>query len=284
MIKENKIPHLLFYGPPGTGKTSTILACINEIYDQNYNSLVIHLNASDERGIDVVRDRIKDFCSAGLLFIKNKKKLVILDEADSMTHDAQLTLRQIIVKYSKTVKFCLICNYIYKIIPQLQSRFSKFRFKTLDNKLILKKIKFILNNEKIQYDNNSINILSKNSNGDMRKIINILQFICIKEKKINNEILLKNGIYIENFDIEKITNNLINNNLKNNINMLYDYVDKNYLLDDIINNVISQLFLSSLSNKELIYILVRVSELQSSNIEQKNRIIYFTSLFKEIKL
>ena len=281
LIKANKVPHLLFYGPPGTGKTSTILACTNELYGQQISSFVIHLNASDERGIDVVRERIKDFCNAGLLFVKNKKKLVILDEADSMTQDAQLTLRQMIVKYTKNVRFCLICNYVYKIIPELQSRFSKFRFKILDNNLIVSKIIYILKQENIDYDLDIINILSKNCNGDMRKIINTLQCISINNKKINSQALSNNIIYLNNQEIDDIINNLLNKTLKENITIINDFVNKNYLLDNIIEKIVEGLFSFEISDKKLIYLLEKISNLQSSMVD--NKVVYLVSIFINIR-
>ena len=121
-LHEDKLPHLLFYGPPGTGKTSTILACAKEIYSpREFNSMVLELNASDDRGISVVRGQILNFASTRTIF-NSGFKLVILDEADSMTNDAQNALRRIIEKFTDNVRFCLICNYLSKIIPALQSR------------------------------------------------------------------------------------------------------------------------------------------------------------------
>ena len=125
-ISEEKLPHLLFYGPPGTGKTSTILACAKEIYSpKEFNSMVLELNASDDRGIGVVRGQILSFASTRTIF-NSGYKLVILDEADAMTNDAQNALRRIIEKFTDNVRFCLICNYLSKIIPALQSRYISF--------------------------------------------------------------------------------------------------------------------------------------------------------------
>jgi replication factor C subunit 3/5 len=118
-IDGKTMPHLLFHGPPGTGKTSCMIAIAKEIYGPKaYKSMTLELNASDDRGIDVVRDKIKSFCSTQQLMSKGVK-LVILDECDSMTQAAQFALRRIVEKYSKTTRFCLICNYVAKIIPAL---------------------------------------------------------------------------------------------------------------------------------------------------------------------
>ena len=131
LIDSENLPHLLLYGPPGTGKTSTIIAAAKRMYGKGYSSMALELNASDHaRGIDVVRNQIKEFTGTRQLFPKGVK-LIILDEADAMMNDAQNALRRIIEKYTKNARFCLICNCISKIIPALQSRCTQFRFAPL---------------------------------------------------------------------------------------------------------------------------------------------------------
>merc|ERR1712166_1243888 len=118
LVENKMMPHLLFYGPPGTGKTSTILAIARQMYGKNLQTMVLTLNASDDRGISVVRNQIKEFASTRMVF-SSGHKLIILDEADAMTNDAQMALRRVIEKYTKNVRFCIICNYVSKIIPTL---------------------------------------------------------------------------------------------------------------------------------------------------------------------
>ena len=131
LVSENRLPHLLLYGPPGTGKTSTILAVARALYGAAaMPSMVLELNASDDRGIGVVRQQVVDFASTRTIF-SNKFKLVILDECDAMTKDAQFALRRVIEKYTRNARFCLIANYASKIIPALQSRCTRFRFAPL---------------------------------------------------------------------------------------------------------------------------------------------------------
>lgn len=173
-ISENKLPHLLFYGPPGTGKTSTIVALAREIYGKNYSNMVLELNASDDRGIDVVRNQIKEFASTRQIFSKGFK-LIILDEADAMTNAAQNALRRIIEKYTKNTRFCILANYSHKLTPALLSRCTRFRFQPLPTEAIERRIANVLVYEKIQLSEDAERALIKLSRGDMRRVLNVLQ-------------------------------------------------------------------------------------------------------------
>ena len=193
-ISNKFLPHLLFYGPPGTGKTSTIMACAKEIYGSYLPLMTMELNASDDRGIEVVRNRIKQFVSSGNAFFgktleekKNIFKLVILDETDAMTDDAQAILRQVVEKYTKNARFCLICNYIKKINPALQSRCTTFRFSPLSPVQMEDRISSIAKIEKVNVTSKGINCILKRSNGDMRKALNIMQSVHMAYKKVNEK-------------------------------------------------------------------------------------------------
>ncbi|KAL8807757.1 MAG: hypothetical protein Q9223_002942 [Gallowayella weberi] len=184
-LQASNLPHMLFYGPPGTGKTSTILALAKELYGpEMFKSRVLELNASDERGISIVREKVKDFARMQLsnppLHYKNKYpcppyKIVILDEADSMTQDAQSALRRTMESYSKITRFCLICNYVTRIIDPLASRCSKFRFKSLDQGDARKRLEEIAEIETVKMERGVADALIKCSEGDLRKAITFLQ-------------------------------------------------------------------------------------------------------------
>ncbi|KAI5452773.1 Subunit of heteropentameric Replication factor C (RF-C) [Naganishia albida] len=174
-IKKGRLPHLLFYGPPGTGKTSTILAIARLIYgEETYRSHILELNASDDRGIDVVREQIKGFAQTRVLFSKGFK-LIILDEADMMTNAAQGALRRVIEQYTKNVRFCILCNYVNKITPAIQSRCTKFRFSPLPEKEVEKKVDQVVEREKVNLTADGKQALLKLSKGDMRRALNVLQ-------------------------------------------------------------------------------------------------------------
>ena len=184
LIAANRLPHLLLYGPPGTGKTSTILAIARQLYGSRYSSHILELNASDDRGIDVVREQIKDFASSKQLF-STGYKLIVLDEADQMTKVAQFALRRVIEKYTRGTRFCLICNYVNKIIPALQSRCTKFRFGPLDTLAIEGKMRQIAQQEGVYMTEDGLAAIVKLSEGDMRKCLNILQSTSMSSSTVN---------------------------------------------------------------------------------------------------
>jgi replication factor C subunit 2/4 len=181
-IKTGNISHFLFHGSPGTGKTSAILAMGRDIFKEFFPSRVIEFNASDDRGINAVREKItqeaKKFVAATVSKDGTKippYKIIILDEADSMTDEAQDALRVIIEQYSTVTRFCFICNYISKITDAIKSRCSIVYFKKLSNESIISKLNEIAIKEKMLLPENILNVIIEVSNGDMRKAIMFLQ-------------------------------------------------------------------------------------------------------------
>jgi replication factor C subunit 3/5 len=202
LIESRKLPHLLFYGPPGTGKTSTIQCVARKMFGdtlQSYQAHVLELNASDERKIQTVRDTIKDFAStktmgsgggnSSSVEVADNVKLVILDEADAMTHDAQAALRRIIEKYTRTTRFCLICNHINKIIPAIQSRCTRFRFAPLPDSDLRGRLEWILTQEGVRYDSDGLKAAIKLGHGDMRRCLNILQATYMAHNQITEDLV-----------------------------------------------------------------------------------------------
>jgi replication factor C subunit 2/4 len=180
VLVTKKIPHLLFHGPSGCGKTSTILALAQELFGDTINTnRIIELNASDERGINVIRDKIKKYAKQ---IIKSNKtntlppwKLIILDEADTMTSDSQFALRRIMEQYSRITRFCIICNYHTKIIDPIISRCSVFYFRPINDNEIIKKLEYICNEEKLICSRDLLLKIIKLSRGDLRRAINYFQ-------------------------------------------------------------------------------------------------------------
>lgn len=183
---------MLFYGPPGTGKTSTILALAKSLFGPAlYRSRILELNASDERGIGIVRDKVKNFARAQLSqptgldaayraqYPCPPFKIIILDEADSMTQDAQSALRRTMETYSRITRFCLVCNYVTRIIEPLASRCSKFRFKSLDNSAAGDRLQAIALAENLKLDDGVIDTLIRCGEGDLRRAITYMQSAAI---------------------------------------------------------------------------------------------------------
>jgi replication factor C small subunit len=173
-VKDKNIPHMLFAGPAGTGKTTTALAIAKELYGNTWRQNVLELNASDERGIDVVRGKVKDFArmkSLGDL----SWKIIILDEADALTQEAQQALRRTMENYTNVTRFILLCNYSSKIIEPIQSRCAVFRFRTLEDTDVKKYVERIAHGEKLKIDDNATSAIVHLSEGDLRKVSNLLQ-------------------------------------------------------------------------------------------------------------
>ena len=180
--KKGEMTHFLFYGPPGTGKTSTILAMGREIFKEHYANRVIEFNASDDRGINAVREKITNEAKKFVSQIVHPDgtiipsyKIIILDEADSMTDEAQDALRVIIEQYSTATRFCFICNYITKITDAIKSRCSAVYFKKLSDDCMVNKLKEISTKESMILPDNILKTIIEVSNGDMRKAIMLLQ-------------------------------------------------------------------------------------------------------------
>uniref|UniRef100_A0A336K6C7 Replication factor C subunit 2 n=1 Tax=Culicoides sonorensis TaxID=179676 RepID=A0A336K6C7_CULSO len=175
------LPNLLLYGPPGTGKTSTILAAAHQLFGDIFKDRILELNASDDRGINVIRTKVKTFAQLTASSTRPDGKpcppfkIIILDEADAMTNAAQAALRRTMEMHTKTTRFCLICNYVSKIIEPITSRCTKFRFKPLKEEMVIDRLKLISTSEVIKVDDDALKAIVNVSGGDMRRAITTLQ-------------------------------------------------------------------------------------------------------------
>ncbi|CAM6100388.1 unnamed protein product [Calypogeia fissa] len=242
---ENRLPHLLLYGPPGTGKTSTILAVARKLYGPQFQNMILELNASDDRGIDVVRNQVQDFASTQSITFgaKINVKLIILDEADAMTKDAQFSLRRIIEKYTKNTRFCLICNYVSKIIPALQSRCTRFRFAPLDQAHVLERLRFVVKEEGVDITEGGLNAVVRLAGGDMRKALNILQSTHMASPHVTEEsVYLCTGNPMPK-DVQQIANWLLNDSFTTAFeNVSNMKTNKGLALVDIVKELLPFIF------------------------------------------
>ncbi|MFB6254551.1 MAG: replication factor C small subunit [Halobacteriaceae archaeon] len=184
-VEKDELPHLLFAGEAGTGKTSAAMAIARELYGDEWQENFLELNASDERGIDVVRERIKDFARSS--FGGFAYRIIFLDEADSLTSDAQSALRRTMEQFSNNVRFILSCNYSSQIIDPIQSRCAVFRFSPLADDVIEEYIQMIADEEDITITDDGIDALVYAANGDMRQAINGLQAAAVTGEEVNEE-------------------------------------------------------------------------------------------------
>ena len=173
-VEEKNMPHLLFAGPPGTGKTTSAHCLAHDLYGKNYLQYMLELNASDERGIDVIRSKVKEFARTRVAG-EIPFKIVLLDEADNMTADAQQALRRLMELFTANTRFILIANYPSKIIEPIQSRCAVFRFSPLKKEDVVARLKWIADQEGVEYDEEALVTIYEISEGDMRRAINVLQ-------------------------------------------------------------------------------------------------------------
>lgn len=293
MIDNNKFPHIILYGPPGTGKTSLIMSCAKKIYGDNFNSIILELNGSDDRGINVVREQIKEFSCTQPMLNKiygnsNKYKLVILDEADSMTYDAQFALRRVIENYSVYTRFCLICNYLNKIDMAIQSRCTIFKLGPIEKSLHISHIKKIANLENFNITDDCILNIVELSEGDMRKSINILQslYMSYNDNLTTNSLYISLGYPLPNENIEMLNYVLDQKiDIKETYNKLLFYIDeKNISINDIIKEFTKLLIKKvNLSNQNLAIILHNLANIENRLINNISTEIQLGAIITTIK-
>jgi replication factor C subunit 2/4 len=271
-IKTGELTHLILYGPPGTGKTSIILALVRQLFGEyRLDERVLELNASDDRGINIVRNKIISFSKLSLgtpdiNYPSPPFKIVILDEADAMTSEAQAAMRKVMEQNTNITIFCFICNYINKIIEPIKSRCVKFRFKPVDINLSFYKLKYISQCEKIKLNDNCLMKIAEISEGDMRNAITTLQntkYIKSKNNKITvNDILNATGCVSEN-TMEKIWKICISCSIAEVECLSNKICRKGYQINNIFNfiktKIINSTFLTDKNKSILIIELCKIN-------------------------
>ncbi|AFA40517.1 DNA polymerase III, gamma/tau subunits [Pyrobaculum oguniense TE7] len=208
-VRSGNMPHLLFYGPPGTGKTTMALVLARELYGEYWRENTLELNASDERGINVIRERVKEFARTAPVG-KAPFKLVILDEADNMTSDAQQALRRIMEMYAQNTRFILLANYVSRIIDPIISRCAVFRFSPMPRGLMAERLRHIAKSEGIELRDDAIDLIYEVSEGDMRKAINLLQVAAATSNVVDANAVASATTMIRPADVIELFNLALN--------------------------------------------------------------------------
>jgi len=283
--KTKNVPHLIFAGPAGTGKTTSALALARDVFGgdtwkQNFNEL----NASDERGIGIVRGKIKDFARTAPMG-KTQFKIIFLDEADSLTADAQAALRRTIERYTHICRFILSVNYSSRIIEPIQSRCTVFRFRPIKPDDIKKHIRRIASNEKLEVTPDGLDALIFISRGDLRKAINILQVGASLGRKITAEVLYETSATAKPEDVKTLINSALGGNFMAARNQLYDLLIKYGLSgEDIIKQIHRTIFDLAIPDESKVRLIEKTGEAEFRLIEGSNEHIQLEALLAQFIL
>jgi len=283
-VKTRNIPHMLLAGPAGVGKTTTALALAHDLFKDKVRESFLELNASDERGIDVVRGRIKDFART-LPLTDVPFKIILLDEADALTPDAQHALRRTMEMFAGATRFILSCNYSSKIIEPIQSRCAVFRFKQLSEHDMKEMVKRVAKAEKIEVHDDAAKALIYISEGDMRKIINALQGAAASGKKITEELIYKVSSRAKPVEIKEMLELALKGNFIEARNKL-DHVMLNYGMsgEDVLLQIYREVTTLDLPDRAKVNLVDRIGEYNFRMVEGANERIQLEALLAQIML
>ena len=281
-VSSNNMPHLLLTGPAGTGKTTCSLALAKEMFGDEWKGNFIELNASDERGIDVVRGKIKEFARTAPLG-SAEFKIIFMDEADALTSDAQAALRRTMEKFSKICRFILSCNYSSKIIDPIQSRCAVFRFRPLSKEDVSEYLNRIVANENISIDDDAMEALVHVARGDMRRAVNSLQVAAAQSERIDVDTIYQTTGLANPEEVKKMLETALSGNFIGARDKLDEIMIEFGLSgQDIIKQIHASYFELSIGDSEKVRLMDKTGEIEFRIIEGSNERIQLEALLAYI--
>jgi len=283
-VKQKNMPHLLFSGPAGTGKTSLALVISKKLFGDSWHENILELNASDERGIDIVRNKVKDF--ARTRAIGNVPfKIIYLDESDALTKEAQQALRRTMENYTRTCRFILSCNYSSKIIDPIQSRCALFRFKFLSKKDVVETIEKIAKAESLKIDDKTKEALYEVSNGDCRRMENLLQSCASLSNKITEELIYSIASIARPKEVSEVLNLALKNKFKDARNKLLDIMLEYGLSGlDIIKQIQKEILNLDIEPRKKMFLIDKCGEIEFRMVEGSDEFLQLEALLSQITL
>jgi len=283
-VRHQNIPHLLFAGPPGVGKTSTAIVMAKQLYGENWRQNIIELNASDERGIDVVRTKVKDF--ARTKAIGNVPfKMCILDESDSLTREAQQALRRTMENYTATCRFVLLANYSSKIIEPIQSRCAIFRFKPLADAEVTKIVERVAEAENLTVTEKARQALVEVSEGDCRKLENVLQSCAVLSLNITDDLIYEVASVARPKEIKEVIALAFSNEFVKARDKLLEAMLAHGLSGlDIIKQLQKELLDSGIEPKKKLVLIEKCGEIEFRMSEGADEFVQLEALVSQIAL
>ncbi len=283
-VREKNMPNLLFAGPPGIGKTTAALALARDLYGENYRDCLLELNASDERGIDVVRGKIKDFARTVSLN-EVPFKIIFLDEADSLTNDAQNALRRTMELYVNVTRFILSANYSSKIIEPIQSRCSLFRFRPLTDAESREMIERVAKEEGLEIDGKAVEALLYVAEGDMRRAINALQGASLSDKRITSESVYRSASRAEPAEIkEMMTLALERKFIEARKKLHHLMISYGMSGEDVLLQMYRAVDALELTEREKVVVVDKIGEYNFRLVEGANEMIQIEALLAQLLL